>query len=345
LNTPRSLARCIAKRALRVAVVILLLAAIGLAFVVQPAVQPLPSEPPAVDVGRLRTHVHRLSVDFYPRSYEQIDNTERSAQYILDALQASGGDVSAQDVEVEGVTYRNIIARFGPTTGPVLIIGAHYDSHGNVYAGSSDPRGYSPDSHTPGADDNASGVAGLLELGYLLGAHPPTRQVELVAYALEEPPHFRTAYMGSDRHANSMRDERRDVALMISLEMIGYFSDEPHSQRYPVPGMSLLYPDRGNFVAVVGRLADFGATRRINALMAGATDLPVRSINAPSAIPGIDFSDHLNYWRLGFPAFMVTDTAFLRNTNYHAATDTAETLDYARMAKVVRAVYAVAQAY
>ena len=127
--------------------------------------------------------------------------------------------VDADHVTVEGVTYRNLIARFGPTTGPVVIIGAHYDSYGNVYAGSSDPRGHSPDSHTPGADDNASGVAGLLEVARLLGEHPPNRQVELVAYALEEPPHFRTAYMGSDVHAYLRIGDQALVARLPPEEL------------------------------------------------------------------------------------------------------------------------------
>jgi Zn-dependent M28 family amino/carboxypeptidase len=335
----------IARRSLRIALLVALLVTAVLAFVVQPFVRPIASEPPPVDSERLRAHVKHLSVDLYPRSYDQLDNTERVAQYILDAFAASGGGIATQDVPVQGVTYRNLIARFGPATGPVIVVGAHYDSHGDVRLGSADPRGYTPDSHTPGADDNASGVAGLLELARLLGEHPPSKRVELVAYALEEPPHFRTAHMGSDWHARALRDGEREVALMLSLEMIGYFTDEPESQQYPAPWMSHLYSDRGDFIALVGRLGDFGATRRVKARMAGATDLPVRSINAPTLVAGIDFSDHLNYWRLGYPAFMVTDTAFLRNANYHRASDTHGTLDYDRMGKVVQAVYAVVQAY
>jgi len=234
-----------------------------------------------------------------------------------------------QNFQVDGAPYRNVIARFGPTQGPLLVIGAHYDA----------------DHDTPGADDNASGIAGLLELARLLGVHPPPRPVELVAYSLEELPYFRTESMGSVQHARALVEARRDVQLMIAMEMIGYFRDDPGSQSFPVQALSALYPDRGNFIAVVGRFGDFSALRRVKALFTGATDLPVESINAPRSVTGIDFSDHASYWHFGIPALMITDTSFFRNPNYHGAGDTPDTLDYARMAKVVSGVYAVTQAF
>jgi len=303
--------------------------AVGCAFVTQPGVAPIPSSPPAVDPAALERHVRELAVNLHPRSYDQHANMERAADYVLAAFIATGGETDVQKLEVDGVLYRNVIVRFGPKAGPLLVIGAHYDSAGD----------------TPGADDDASGVAGLLELARLLGAHPPAKPVELVAFALEEPPYFRTAAMGSYHHARSLVDDQRDVRLMISLEMIGYFRDAPGSQSFPVAALAPLYPDQGNFIAVVGRFGDFGEMRRVKALFRGATDLPVESINAPAWVAGVDFSDHLNYWHFGMPAVMVTDTAFFRNANYHAAGDTPETLDYARMAKVVSAVYAVTQAF
>lgn len=187
-------------------------------------------------------------------------------------------------------------------------------------------------------------MAGLLELARLLGRSPPTRAVELVAYTLEEWPHFRTENMGSAWHARSMKAANRDVELMLSLEMIGYFSDEPGSQRFPFPVFGWLYPDQGNFIALVGKLEHFGLMRKAKAAMVGATTLPVRSINAPpTTLQGIDFSDHRNYWKESMPAIMVTDTAFLRNLNYHRQEDTAEKLDYARMAKVVQGIFALTQ--
>jgi Zn-dependent M28 family amino/carboxypeptidase len=305
----------------------------------QPFVVPLHSEPPPVDASRLEQHVRMLAEHFYPRSFDHPENLEQVASYIRSQFSGAGGRVDEQVFPVEEDRYRNIIARFGPETGPVLVIGAHYDSFADLMAPSA------ANTHTPGADDNASGVAGLLELARLLGQAPPPVAVELVAYCLEEPPHFRSDDMGSAWHARALRESGREVRLMLSLEMIGYFSNEPGSQSYPWRLLNLMYPMRGDFITLAGRFQDWSITRKTKAAMLGATDLPVQSINALPIIPGIDFSDHLNYWNEGFPALMITDTAFYRNPNYHAAKDTADRLDYVRMAKVVQGVYAVIQSY
>jgi Zn-dependent M28 family amino/carboxypeptidase len=289
--------------------------------------------------------VRRLSVDFYPRSYDHRGNIGLAAQYVYDQLKATGALVEFQDVVVQGVIYRNVIARFGPATGPLLVIGAHYDSFAEAPADVSGRPRYSLQTHTPGADDNASGVAGLIELSRLLGRDAPTRAIELVAYTLEEPPHFATGHMGSVWHARALAAAKREVILMVSLEMIGYFNDAPGSQRYPEPGMVHLYSDRADFIALVGKMSDFGTMRKAKALMAGATDLPVYSINAPPQLQGIDFSDHRSYWAAGFPALMVTDTAFFRNNYYHQAGDTHDTLDYRRMAKVVQSMHALVRGF
>ncbi|HZG51707.1 MAG TPA: M28 family peptidase, partial [Pyrinomonadaceae bacterium] len=192
----------------------------------------------------------------------------------------------------------------------------------------------------PGADDNASGVAGLIELAYLLGGTPPAVRVELVAFALEEPPYFRSPFMGSAVHAASLRAQGFAVRAMLSLEMIGYFSDQPDSQHYPVSFLKAFYPSQANFIAVVGKMDQGRTVRRIKKAMAEASPLPVYSINAPRSIPGVDFSDHLNYWNEGYDALMITDTAFYRNPHYHTSADTPDTLDYRRMASVVQGVYA-----
>lgn len=329
-----------------IAVVILIgIVAAGIALVTQPFVRVVASDPPQVDPKRLEAHVKHFSVNLYPRSYDQARNLDLAAQYIFREFKETDARVNVQEVLVRETKYKNIIAKFGPTGGPVIVISAHYDSHGDSNEGAKDPHGYTLDTHTPGADDNASGIAGLLELARLLGRTTPARSIELVAYTLEEPPHFRTDNMGSAWHARALRVDKREITFMLSLEMIGYFSDELGSQHYPAPAMSYLYSNRGDFVALVGKLSDFGTTRRLKGIMRGATNLPVYSINAPPFLKGIDFSDHLNYWSQGFPAFMITDTAFMRNKNYHLAGDTYEKLDYVRMAKVVQAVYAIAQQY
>lgn len=315
------------------------------AMVVQPFVQPVVSQPPPASAARLQAHVKYLSEDLFPRSGDRVENTEKTADYIRDALIETGAKVSMQDVMVDGIAFKNVIARFGPAEGALIVIGAHYDSHGDEIAAAMNADGLTADSHTPGADDNASGVAGLIELAGMLGRQPPSQPVELVAYALEEPPYFRTQDMGSVWHARSLAAARREVKLMLSLEMIGYFKDAPGSQRYPAPMMRYLYSDRGDFIALVGEFGDFGKMRRAKALMSGASPLPIYSINAPALLPGIDFSDHRSYWPHGYPAVMVTDTAFFRNPNYHKRGDRYDTLDYARMALVVQAVYALVQQY
>jgi Zn-dependent M28 family amino/carboxypeptidase len=325
-----------ARRLLRIVLALSALAAIAAICVIlmlQPGVRAVATHPPAANAGRLAADVRLLSVALHPRSYDDPDHLDAAAAYIAEQFAAAGARVDTQDVPLQDAHYRNVIGRFGPADGPLIVVGAHYDAWGLA--------GAQPDVTTPGADDNASGVAGLLELARMLGRDPPKTAVELVAYPLEEPPHFRTDAMGSAWHASRLRAQGRDVRLMLSLEMIGYFSDAPRSQRYPLPGMSRWYGDRGDYIALVGRYGDFAAIRRAKALMAGASVLPVRTVNAPPLLIGIDFSDHLNYWRQGFPALMVTDTAFYRNTQYHLPGDTTDRLDYRRMACVVQGVFAV----
>lgn len=326
-------------RAMVATLLALSLPCLAIALLTQPWVAPLalpaPAANPPVTVNpeALKAHVKKLSEDLYPRSFAEARNLYLAGDYIQNAFRKAGAEVSVQAFGADGEPYRNIIAHFGPKDGPLLVIGAHYDSVNDRDGAGS----------THGADDNASGIAGLLELARLLGQHPPSHPVELAAYTLEEPPYFRTPDMGSAHHARLLHEQGQTVALMISLEMIGYFSDAPGSQDYPVPGLSALYPAHGNYIALVGRFGDFGLMRRVKALMRGASALPVASINAPPLVPGIDFSDHLSFWAEDYPALMVTDTAFNRNREYHKAGDTWDRLDYARMALVVQGVYAVAQ--
>ena len=191
---------------------------------------------------------------------------------------------------------------------------------------------------TPGADDNASGVAGLLALGRMLKGISPQYTIELIAYANEEPPYFATEHMGSAQHAQKLYTEQIGVKAMICLEMIGYFSDKENSQTYPGPGMGTLYPDKGNFIAIVGNWNSVRLSRDIQKSM--RPFLPTVRLNLPQ-IKGMcmDFSDHRNFWAKDMPAVMITDTSFFRNPNYHQPGDLPETLDYRRMAQVVRGVH------
>ena len=291
--------------------------------------QPLlsPAQPNAVrtvDPARLEAHVRKLAIDFSPRDINHLENLDLAAAYIASELTQAGGSISEQRYRVENRSFRNVIARFGPDTPERIVVGAHYDAFGAL----------------PGADDNASGVAGLIELARLLGAHPPALRIDLVAFSTEEPPYFGTTGMGSSVHAQSLQKENAVIRAMLSLEMIGYFSDERGSQHLPAGILSAFYPSTGNFIGVVGRVSDGLLARRVKSAMSEAAPLPVYSVSAPSVIPGVDFSDQLNYWHAGYKAVMITDTAFYRNVNYHTQRDTPEKLDYKRMAMVVEGVYA-----
>lgn len=279
---------------------------------------------PVVPPARLEAHVRALSEDFVPRDHAHPENLDRAAAYVGAELERAGGSVTEQAYRVNGRTYRNVVARFGPDSRERVVVGAHYDAAGSF----------------PAADDNASGVAGVIELAHLLAQAPPRSRVELAAYPLEEPPFFGTRHMGSAVHAASLRREGARVRAMLALEMIGYFSDAPGSQRYPLGILRAFYPSEGNFIAVVGKLGQGSLLRRVKRAMRRATPLPVHSLGAPRWVPGVDFSDHASFWDAGYDAVMVTDSAFYRNPHYHTARDTPETLDYRRTALVVQGVHA-----
>jgi Zn-dependent M28 family amino/carboxypeptidase len=309
--------------------VALLLAAVAaaVAYVTQPlGGRPGVAPMDGADPKRLEAHVRMLAETLAPRSWKRTDNLDRAAAYVAAELRRVGARVSEQAYHVDGAgQYRNVIGSLGPETRERVVVGAHYDAAGSF----------------PGADDNASGIAGLLELARLLGGREGMApRIDLVAFTLEEPPYYDTKWMGSHVHAESLGREGAVVRGMIALEMIGYFSDAPDSQRFPHRVLGLIYPSTGNFIAVIGRLGETRLVRRVKRAMQAATTLHVYSMNGPAWIPGLDFSDHRSYWAHDYPALMVTDTAFYRNDRYHTARDTPDTLDYGRMAEVVRGVHA-----
>ena len=266
----------------------------------------------------LEEHVRAL-VAFAPRSFDYPENLDRAAAYVRGELGHAGGVISEQTFVVDGDTYRNVCVALGPDTPERIVVGAHYDAV----------------EEAPGADDNASGVAALIALSGLLGKETLRHRVELVAYSLEEPPNFATAAMGSAAHAHRLKASGARVIGMLCIESIGYFRDEPGSQRFPIPFLGAWYPGRGDFIAVVSRVQDMRLVRTVKRAMLSATALPVHSLNGPQAIPGVAFSDHRSYWDCGYSAVMITDTARYRNPHYHTDTDLPMTLDYRRMALVV----------
>lgn len=273
-----------------------------------------------VSATDLKTYVKELSESFLPRNTDHPENLLLAAKYIKSHLSKHNPDTYFQTYQADGNEYSNVIANYGPDTNEIIVIGAHYDAY----------------HFHPGADDNASGVAGLIELGRLLSMQALSKRVVLVAYTGEEPPFYNTEKMGSFIHANSI--EEKTVRLMISLEMIGYFSDEEESQEFPLAFLEYVYPQKGDYIAVIGEVLSNDA-KALKESINHYTDLEAYSINAPRFVPGVDFSDHRNYWSLGYPAVMVTDTAFFRNRKYHTMDDTYDRLNYEKMSQVVYGVF------
>jgi Zn-dependent M28 family amino/carboxypeptidase len=204
----------------------------------------------------------------------------------------------------------------------IVIIGAHYDT----VPGS------------PGADDNASAVAGLLELARLNQETSNKKTLVFSAFVNEEPPCFGSPNMGSMVYAKRLKEQRIPVEVMVSLEMIGYFTKE-RIQAYPLPGMGLVYPKTGDYLGVVGNFHSSKYVSFLKKRIRKHSNMNVRSLMGPEFFGGISFSDNYSFWHHGYRAVMVTDTSFFRNRNYHQLTDTIDTLDFDRMAEVVKGLY------
>lgn len=293
---------------------------------------------PQMSEDRLRADVKKLTTEFFPRDSRHPEVLDRAAAWIKTELEATGGTVFEHNFAHGDAVYRNVIAAYGPLTEELIIVGAHYDAHGEL----------------PGADDNASGVAALLELARSFKGAELNQRVQLVAFTLEEGSHVKKAVTGADgkaavvttalngsrAYAQLLKEQGTKVEAMFSLEMLGHYSDEASSQRFPVSALELVYPTTGNYLVVVGEFAGSSLVRSVKGGFLGSgSTLSIRSINAPRSIPGIDYSDHASFWEQGFPAVMLTDTAFYRNRRYHRPEDTWDTLDYARMAQAVRGIH------
>lgn len=283
------------------------------------AAKPEYPQGPSMTAYQLRKHVTHLSQTIGVRNYAHYDKLQQAAQYIEQEFLAMGYEVESQWYSVDGKSYRNIIASRPAAfcARRPLIVGAHYDS-----------------CHNPGADDNASGVAGMLELARLLKDDPSANRLKFIAFVNEEPPFFMTKDMGSFVYARRLKGNADQILGAVILESIGYYSERPNSQRY-FPGLGLFYPNKGNFIAMVSNIASRKLLARLKSRFENASSFPVESIVVPSFIPGFNFSDHWSFWKNGFPAIMVTDTAFLRNNNYHQNSDLPHTLDYEKMTQLI----------
>lgn len=307
------------------AILLLMLAALWLVSIQMPGTSfdgPLP--PLSADLeassGRLRAHVEMLAGRIGERNYMRMRALDSAANYIHGTLSSLGYTVTEQTYIADGKTFRNIEATRPGTSRPseIVLVGGHYDS----VAGS------------PGADDNASGTAGVLELAHRFQGRSFARTIRLVAFANEEPPYFFTEDMGSRHYASAARARGDDIIAMLSLETIGYYLDTPGSQQYPIL-LGWFYPDRGNFIGVVGNIGSRSLVRRVVSDFRSFAQFPSAGSAAPKQIPGVSWSDQWSFWKSGYDGVMITDTAPFRNRNYHELTDRPDSLNYDHMARVV----------
>jgi Zn-dependent M28 family amino/carboxypeptidase len=283
---------------------------------------PLPplSTGEVVLAGNLRKTATYLAGNIGERNIIAYPQLQVTATFIESWFKSLGYEVKSQEYVVQMRKVSNISVEIPGSTksGEIIVVGAHYDT---VY-------------DCPGADDNTSGIAALLELARLLRESHPTRTIRFVAFVNEEPPWFQTESMGSLVYAREAHRKHENIVAAISLETIGMYSDRPGSQQYPEP-MGLLYPDRGNFIGFVGNLSSRGLVRKAIRVFRQTGSIPSEGSAAPEFLSGVGWSDHWSFWQEGYPAIMVTDTAPFRNPNYHRPTDKPDTLDYDRMARVV----------
>ncbi len=271
----------------------------------------------------LYRHVEALSVRIGERHLWKENSLREAMEYIDSELRSYGYEVWHQTYPCYGQNVSNLsVEKSGTQKGDLIVIGAHYDTVPG----------------TPGADDNASAVAGLLELARLFQMGQPPKTLRFVAFVNEEPPCFGFSNMGSMVYANYLKEHRIPVEVMISLEMIGYFREE-RIQRFPLPGMELFYPKTGNFIGVVGNLPSHRYVRLLKNGIRKYSLIDARSLTAPEFFGGINLSDNFSFWRHGYRAVMVTDTSFFRNPNYHQETDTIDTLHFGGMCEVIKGLF------
>ena len=268
--------------------------------------------------GNLRRHVAAIA----SREHNLWNRPalEESAQYIERMLAASGYPVRAQRIETALGEVRNLEVEVpgGARGTEIVIVGAHYDSVIGAV----------------GANDNGSGVGAVLELARLFKEAKPARTLRFVAFVDEEPPFYRGDEMGSRYYARRSKELGENIVAMFSLETIGYYSERPGSQHYPFP-LNFFYPATGNFIAFVSNLSSRALLHAAIASFRRQAGFPSEAVAAPAFLPGVDWSDHWSFWREGYPALMVTDTALYRYPHYHTLQDTPDKVDYERLARVV----------
>jgi Zn-dependent M28 family amino/carboxypeptidase len=266
----------------------------------------------AADVEYLASEIGERNIPHYPQLNAATEFIERS-------LASAGLQPRRDSYELHGRACHNLEVEIRGTRPQVVVVGAHYDS---VFG-------------SPGANDNASGVAGLLALARRFAGKPTAQTLRFVAFVNEEPPYFQTEEMGSLVYARRCQARGDQISAMLSLETIGYFSDAPHSQKYPSPGLGVFYPTTGNFIGFVGNFPSRALVRRAIGVFREQAKILAEGAALPSFVPGVGWSDQWSFWQCGYPAIMVTDTAPFRYPYYHMVSDTPAKLDYDRFALVV----------
>lgn len=279
---------------------------------------PAPSDAERLARERMEPDLRELAQGIGERNLRKPRGLRRAAELIERELRAAGYRPTRQSYDVDGVTVSNIEATLAGNSRETVVIGAHYDSAIDC----------------PGANDNGTGVVALLELARRLQGAQPERTLRFVFFVNEEPPYFNTDQMGSRVYADALAAQGVRVVGMLSLETMGSFSDEPNSQRYP-PGIGMFYPDRASFIAFVGDVDSRALVRDAVESFREVATIPSEGTAAPSKIRGVDWSDHASFWRHGWPALMVTDTAPFRYAHYHLESDTVDKVDFDSLARVV----------
>ncbi len=267
----------------------------------------------------LRATVQKLAGEIGERNMWHYPQLNAAADFIEDSFSRAGLHPRRDSYELRGQACHNIAAEIRGARPEIILIGAHYDS---VFG-------------SPGANDNGSGVAATLALARRFATRKTQHTMRFVAFVNEEPPYFLSGEMGSLVYAGRCKSRGDKISAMISLETIGYFSDAPNSQTYPSPGLGIFYPKVGNFIGFVSNVHSRTLLRRVIPLFRKHANIPSEGAALPAFIPGVSWSDQWSFWRNGYPAIMVTDTAPFRYPYYHSANDTPDKLDYDRFTRVV----------
>jgi hypothetical protein len=267
----------------------------------------------------LRADVQKLAGEIGERNMWHYAQLNAAADFIEDSLSRAGLRPRRESYEMHQQACHNIEAEIRGAEPEIILVGAHYDS---VFG-------------SPGANDNGTGVAATLALARRFAGAKPKHTLRFVAFVNEEPPYFLSGEMGSLVYARRCKERGDKISAMVSLETIGYFSDAPHSQTYPSPGLGLFYPKVGNFIGFVSNVHSGALLRRVIALFRKHAKIPSEGASLPAFIPGVSWSDQWSFWQHGYPAIMITDTAPFRYPYYHSANDTPDKLDYDRFTLVV----------